>query len=214
MKDTEKNMPYFIMSHVFAAISMATLGALMYKDSRSEEIDVVSSVNGKTYKVLRVGNFKEAADMLAALEDKARAFVDAASKKYPKDDNIRRIKKYWTGTITEIPQSDTIAYAIDKKELYMCIRDSTGRVQKLDDLLFVLLHELSHIMNPSWGHDESFWKQFKRTLEIANELGYLPYRDYDNYSVSVCGKNITSNPMTCVVRGECYSELKPIRPNY
>jgi hypothetical protein len=200
------------MSLAFAAISIATLGALVYKNNRQAEVDVVSPVNGKTYRVIQNGNYQEAADMLAALEDKARAFIDAASIAYPKDTNIKRIKKYWTGTITEIPQSETIAYAIEKKELYMCIRDAANKVQQLDDLFFVLLHELSHIMNPSYGHDDPFWRQFKRTLEIANKLGYLPYKDYDNYSVEVCGKQISSNPMTCVQRGECYSELKVLRP--
>jgi hypothetical protein len=200
------------MSLAFAAISIATLGALVYKNNIQPEVDVVSPVNGKTYRVIQSGNYRAAADMLATLENKARAFIDAASIAYPEDTNIKRIKKYWTGTITEIPQSETIAYAIEKKELYMCIRDATNKVQHIDDLLFVLLHELSHIMNPSYGHDDAFWRQFKRTLEIANKLGYLPYKDYDNYSVEVCGKQISSNPMTCVQRGECYSELRVLRP--
>ena len=200
------------MSLAFAAISVATLGALVYKNNKQPEIDVLSPVNGKTYRVIQTGNYQEAADMLAMLEDKARTFIDAATTSYPNDSNIKRIKKYWTGTITEIPQSETIAYAIEKKELYMCIRDVTNKVQQLDDLFFVLLHELSHIMNPSYGHDDPFWRQFKRTLEIANKLGHLPYKDYDDYSVTVCGKQISSNPMTCVKKGECYSELKPLRP--
>ena len=203
------------MSITFAAISLATLGALVYKNAEPQTSNIVSSVNGKTYRVRNTGNLENdhaAADMLATLENRARKFIGAATIAYPKDGNIKRIKKYWTGTITEIPQTETIAYAIEKKELYLCVRDSTGVVQQEDDLLFVLLHELSHIMNPSYGHDDSFWSQFKRTLEIANKLGYLPFKDYDTYSVSVCGKTITSNPMTCVKRGKCKSELAPIRP--
>jgi hypothetical protein len=203
------------MSITFAAISLATLGALVFKNAETQTSDIVSTVNGKTYRVMNTGNVDNdhaAADMLATLENRARKFIHTASVSYPKDTNLKRIKKYWTGTITEIPQTETIAYAIEKKELYMCVRDSTGAVQQEDDLLFVLLHELSHIMNPSYGHDEAFWSQFKRTLEIANKMGYLPYKDYDTYSVTVCGKVITSNPMTCVNKGTCKSELGPIRP--
>jgi hypothetical protein len=200
------------MSLAFAAISLATLGALVYRDRLNDTTDVVSPVNGKTYKVMKSGDYRAAADMLATLEDRARAFIDAATVAYPSDPNIRRIKKYWTGTITEIPQTETIAYAIEKKELYLCIRNAQNEIQSEDDLFFVLLHELSHIMNPSYGHDDSFWRQFKRTLEIANKLGYLPFKNYDDYSVTVCGKTISSNPMTCVVKGECFSELRPLRP--
>jgi hypothetical protein len=195
----------------FVAIALGTLGALVYKNRTPEE-SVVSLVNGRKYSVVKTGDYRSAADQLARLEDKARAFIEAATTAYPDDRNVRRIQKHWTGTISEIPQTETIAYAIEKKELYMCVRDAKGEVQSLDDLLFVLLHELSHIMNETYGHGDDFWKQFKKTLEMANKLGYLPYKDYDSYSVKVCGKQISSNPMTCVNRGECYSELKPIRP--
>ena len=199
------------MSLTFVTVALGTLGALVYKD-KPEEITVESPVNGKKYRVLKKGEYLAAANVLATLEDKSRAFISAAGKEYPRDQNIRRIQTYWTGSISEIPQSDTIAYAMDKKDLFMCIRDSQGELQNIDDLFFVLLHELSHVMNPTYGHDSVFWKQFKKTLEIANKLGYLPYKDYDARSVVVCGKEINSNPMTCVKRRECFSELRPIRP--
>lgn len=202
------------MSLVFTSIALTTLGALVFKESIESygKTEVISSVNNKKYAVIQKGDYVAAANMLAALEDKARAFIAAASEKYPNDKTIWRIQKYWTGTITEIPQSETIAYALDKKDLFMCVRDNAGNVQELDDLLFVLLHELSHIMNSTYGHDNQFWKQFKKTLEMANKLGYLPYKNYDDYSVTVCGKTINANPATCVFNGQCESELSPIRP--
>ena len=201
------------MSFVFATVALGTLGALIYKDKVDDNtVDVKSSINGKTYKVLNSGDTLAAADTLAVLENKARDFVAKASKSYPTDSQIRRITKYWTGTLSEIPQSDTIAYALEKKDVFICVRDSAGNVQDIDDLFFVLLHELSHIQNDTYGHDDKFWNQFKKTLEIANKLGCLPYKDYDNYHVTVCGKVISSNPMTCVAKGECFSELKKIKP--
>lgn len=202
------------MAAVFTIISLSTLGALVFKENmdKSGKIDVMSTVNNKKYAVIRTGNYVAAADMLASLEDKAREFIAAASAKYPADKTIKRIQKYWTGTISEIPQSETIAYALEKRDLFMCVRDDAGNVQKLDDLLFVLLHELSHVMNTSYGHDASFWKQFKKTLEMANKLGFLAYKNYDNYSVMVCGKQINANPSTCVFNGSCESELSDITP--
>jgi hypothetical protein len=200
------------MSITFAAISLATLGALVYKNHAATRT-VVSPVNGKSYVVIDTGNYEGAANMLARLEDASRSFIDAAIAAYPQDTRMRRVKKLWTGTLSEIPQSDTIAYTIEKRTLYICVRDAAGNIQNFEDLMFVLLHELSHMMNPSFGHDDSFWTQFKKTLEIANQLGYLPYKDYDDYSVTVCGKTITSNPMSCVAKGECFSSLRPLRPN-
>ena len=206
------------MAAVFTVISLTTLGALVFKDTleKSGKIDVISNVNKKKYPVIRTGRYMEAADMLASLEEKARDFIKEASAKYPNDPAIARIKEYWTGSLTEIPQSDTIAYALEKKNLFMCVRDNLGNVQKLYDLFFVLLHELSHLANVTYGHNDSFWKQFKRMLEMANKLGHLPYANYDEYSVQVCGKIINSNPASCVFNGSCESELSditPIRPS-
>jgi len=195
----------------FATIALGTLGALIFRN-HIENAEVVSPINNKKYRVLKRENYIDAANTLAVLEDRARMFIIEATAKYPDDVTLKRIQKYWTGTISEIPQSETIAYALEKKDLFMCVRDDNGNIQNTDDLLFVLLHELSHIMNSSYGHDERFWKQFKKVLEMANDLGYLPYENYDQKSVKVCGKTITSNPATCVFNGTCVSELKPIRP--
>lgn len=199
------------MAAVFTTIIAGTLGALVFANN-VRRVNVV--VNAKTYKVIKSGDYLKAAKMLSDLEKRARSFISTAAVEYPKDITIKRIQRYWTGTITEIPQSETIAYALDKKDLFMCVRCKDGNIQNIDDLMFVLLHELSHIMNSTFGHDDAFWKQFKKVLEMANVLGYLPFEDYDAKSVTVCGKVITSNPASCVFNGKCDSELtmRPIRP--
>ena len=131
------------MSFVFASVALGTLGALIYKDRlQTNTVEVKSNANGKTYKVLNTGNVEEAADTLATLENKARTFIDKASRAFPEDKQVKRVIKYWTGTLGEIPQSDTIAYALEKKDVFICVRDSTGKIQDIDDLFFVLLHEL------------------------------------------------------------------------
>ena len=99
------------MSLTFAAISLATLGALVYKNHPATRT-VVSPVNGKKYEVIDTGNYQEAANMLARLEDASRSFIDDAIAAYPADAHMKRVKKYWTGTLSEIPQVDTIAYTI------------------------------------------------------------------------------------------------------
>jgi len=201
------------MSIVFSSIALTTLGALIFKDSleKSADVHIISNVNGKKYAVLPGGDTAAAADMLATLENKTRDFFAAAIEKYPKDLTIKKIQNQF-GTLTEIPQADTIAYTLDKKDLFICLRDKAGNFQDIDDLFFVLLHELAHLTNSSYGHDEKFWKQFKKILEMAVELGYLPYKNYENHSVVVCGKTINSNPSSCVFKGSCESELSPIRP--
>ena len=197
------------MAFVIAA-ALTGLGALAYMNStRTRTTVVVSRVNGKKYNVVPSEDMQSAADTLAVLETRAKDFIRKVSEAFPNDSlKVSR----WSGTISEIRGEGTIAYALDKTDIYMCIRDSNGVIQDIDDLFFVLLHELSHVSNKTYGHGDDFWKQFKRTLEIASHLGALSYKNYDKYHVDVCGKTISSNPMTCVMKKECFSELRPLRP--
>jgi hypothetical protein len=197
------------MSMEFAKTALGSIGAFVYgkMNKISNTVDVVSHVNGKTYRVLASGDVQFAADTLAFLEKRAKEFLEKALYMFPSDEGVRRIKERWTGTIGEIDGSDSIAYSIDKENVYMCIRDPKGSFENQDDLLFVLLHELSHIENTNYGHDDDFWRNFKKTLEIANKLGYLHFKNYDRKNVMICGKKVTSNPVTCVFENRCASEL-------
>ena len=95
----------------------------------------------------------------------------------------------------------------------MCLRDAdTGRFANADDLFFVLLHELSHIANEKYGHGPEFWDEFRTVLELANKTGDLGYASYETRPITVCGKTITSNPLTCVVEGACPSALPAALP--
>ena len=197
------------MSLVFTAVALSTLGALVYRDRADSTVNVVSGVNGKTYRVMPLPDRQRAADALAALEDRAKRFLKAAAVKYPQE---LAHATTWSGTISEIPKGDAIAYTIEKRDVFMCIRDEDGKIHPIDDLFFVFLHEISHINNATYGHGDDFWKRFKNILEISDALGYLKYKNYDMRTVNVCGQDISSNPLTCVKTGRCESDLRPIRP--
>jgi hypothetical protein len=203
------------MSLVFATVALGTLGALIYKNNIEETpgVSIVSNMNNKKYKVVPGNDRQSAADTLATLEIKTNNFIKKASVMFPNDPHIQKLKSGWSGKISEIPMSDTIAYALGKEDVFICLRDERGKIQDIDDLFFVLLHELSHVSNSSYGHDDNFWKNFRRTLEIADKTGDLPYKNYDTFPTVVCGKSISSSPMTCVVEGTCRSEIHPLRPS-
>jgi hypothetical protein len=170
-------------------------------------------VNGKTYHVIPSGNIQKAADTLALLENHAKDFLGKIDASMYDDTTFFKKTSRWSGTISEIPiSSESIAYSLDKTDIFMCIRDQDGHIHEFDDLFFVLLHEIAHTQNDTYGHDDGFWKVFKQLLELANKVGALRFKNYDRQSVVVCGKRIESNPMSCVVERECFSELRPIRP--
>ena len=169
-----------------------------------------STVNGRTYKVQKVGNTQKAANALASIEDQLRFFVHTApSLLSGPDQRLRRLQDNWDGTLSEIEHHQKpIAYTKGKKSIHLCIRDEQGVVQQQNALMFVALHELSHVAEPSYnGHDSSFWKTFKFILELAAKLGIYQEKDHAKEGTTVCQKKLGSSPLTCVMQGTCGSEL-------
>jgi hypothetical protein len=66
----------------------------------------------------------------------------------------------------------------------------------IDDntLMFVAIHELSHIMTKSIGHKTEFWQNFKFLLENAKESGIHTPVDYKKEPKEYCGMTIHDNP--------------------
>jgi hypothetical protein len=96
-------------------------------------------------------------------------------------------------------RSRETAYTVNKGDaLYVCLRDR-GRPEALvdyDTLLFVYLHELSHIAaHDVWGHGEKFWETFKFVLEEAVVAGVYRPVDYSKKPTVYCGLDITYNPL-------------------
>ena len=61
-------------------------------------------------------------------------------------------------------------------------------------LMFVAIHELSHIATKSVGHKQEFWDNFKFLLENAKECGVHSPVDYKNKPTQYCGMDIKDNP--------------------
>ncbi len=88
----------------------------------------------------------------------------------------------------------TTAYTDDKKYLYLCMRDKNGHLYDINTLLFVALHELSHMAKDSWGHNPEYWRMFKLLLHNAREAGIYVPTDYARHNINYCGIDLTSNP--------------------
>ena len=61
-------------------------------------------------------------------------------------------------------------------------------------LMFVAIHELSHVMTKSIGHNSEFWENFKFLLENAKEFGIHQPVDYKEKPREYCGMKIHDNP--------------------
>lgn len=112
---------------------------------------------------------------------------------------VNRILTNWNPEVLfESPPSveGTTSYTIAKGEkTVFCLRDKVNeRLHQLDDMLFVALHELSHMGDLKWGHNKSFWEIFKFVLIQAKESGIYEPIDYVKNPVVYCGLTVNYNP--------------------
>jgi hypothetical protein len=173
----------------------------IYKESDHFNLRcIISDVNGNTYCVRDRNKLQLAADKLATINIRMNELVEHLKEKYPERDNVKRlVKGYNPRKIYEtLPTSEYTAYSENKGEkLAFCLdteKNSKGRLIDINTLMYVALHELSHIATKSIGHNDEFWTNFKFIIKEAKELNIYNPIDYKKEPSRYCGMNITDNP--------------------
>ena len=132
-------------------------------------------------------------------------FINNSNSDDPKLQELRTIitplftdpNKIFTGRLESLNDRDILSeiniyvgrksYTINKKNIYMCLKDEKGNYYNNMNLLFVLIHEISHCINNGIGHNLDFQETFDELLQWAVEKGvYDPsvpmIANYCNYS--------------------------------
>jgi len=184
-------------------VIVGIVGLCIYIYLSSDEFQlkcIVSTVDGNKYCVREREKVQDAADMLAKVNTKCKQLVNYTNQKYGEKDNVKRlVNGYNPKKIMEtLPTSEYTAFSENKGEkLAFCLnRDKKGESNMIDEhtLMFVAIHELSHIATKSVGHKQEFWDNFKFLLENAKECGVHSPVDYKNKPAQYCGMDIKDNP--------------------
>ena len=161
---------------------------------------IISDVNGNKYCVRDRAKLTMSADKLANVNVKLNKLVKYLGEKYPEKENVKRIiERYDPKKIYEtLPTSEYTAYSENKGEkLAFCLdteKNSKGRLIDDNTLMYVALHELSHIASVSIGHNDEFWSNFKFLITHAKNINIYNPVDYKKNNARYCGMNITDNP--------------------
>ena len=161
---------------------------------------IISDVNGNKYCVRDRNKLELAADKLANVNIKLNKLVKHLGEKYPQKDNVKRlVKGYNPKKIYEtLPTSEYTAYSENKGEkLAFCLdteKNNNGKLIDINTLMYVALHELSHVASKSIGHNDEFWDNFKFLITESKEIGIYNPVDYKNNNTKYCGMTITDNP--------------------
>uniref|UniRef100_A0A6C0AD47 Uncharacterized protein n=1 Tax=viral metagenome TaxID=1070528 RepID=A0A6C0AD47_9ZZZZ len=169
--------------------------------NKSNLVYIKSDIDGSEYMV-DPDSSEKSANYLANIRKKLELFRDYIKESDFEPDNmkyaVKQLKDKFTDRtiIAETPHdSSNTSYTINKGEkISFCLRSKkTGNLHEFNKLMYVGLHEISHIACDEEGHTEKFWYIFENFAEKAIEFGLYKKIDFDNDPQEYCGMTITSS---------------------
>jgi len=182
-------------------IAGAALGAYHLKKDKYEMAYIESSIDKNKYLVRNMKDKQEAADRLANIRAKLLRLMKNLEQTYNDRPFVKQILKNFDANperFTEsTPDASYTSYSVNKGEkIFMCLRQRDDKENLVDDniLIFVALHEMSHIGTSSIGHTKEFWNHFAWLLQKAEAIDIYKYQDFAAHPVEYCGVHITDSP--------------------
>ena len=183
---------------VGSGIALALLGNRGPKRTTA----VRSKLDGNTYNVQNLPDQQEACERMA----KIRANLEKLVEHYKSDPSAMadpRVKimvdRFNPANMVENDvDADTTSYSENKGEvIVVCLRDKRHPYPFADEntVMFVLLHEMAHLMTTTIGHTPEFWTNFKRILQDAIQCGIYTQVNYSRQPTPYCGMTITDSPL-------------------
>ncbi len=185
---------------VFIIIIISIIFFLSYESNFSDLTYVKSSLDNTNYLVRNRDDKNEAANMLATIKSNLTKLVEHLKENNISDPRIQRlVAKFQPNNISEsLPGTSYTSYSVNKGEkIVFCIRskDKDEKLEDVNTMMFVAIHEIAHIMTKSVGHTEEFWENMKYLLEKGIKIGVYQKVDYKNNPREYCGVKITDSPL-------------------
>jgi predicted metal-dependent hydrolase len=184
----------FIVSLILLIIFLT-----IYWINRKNGLYIKSNIDEHYYYVSDLPNKQEIADLLAKTKlniKKLLNYLNAHQNPKYKDYVDRLNDKINSVSIIENTSKNLYtSYSVNKgEELVICVRSrKTGELHNINLIMYVVLHEIAHIMCPEYGHGELFQKIFKYITKSATECGLYHPIDFKNNPTEYCGLTINSN---------------------
>lgn len=163
--------------------------------------DITSDVDGKEYVVRKSwsrSNMVEAANYLAGLAARVDRLVEFMSAHgVPSAEVAERLRDRWSRCMLREtgPRSSKLGVTVDKdREIQLCIRNPRGGFEDPNMSMFVVLHELAHVMSVSYDHEPEFYENFDAVTKAAVQIGVYEPEDFTKTPRSYCGAEISNTP--------------------
>lgn len=183
-------------------IGAGVLLALMSQRGPANLVTVKSQVDGNEYRVQNLPDKQEAADLMAQIHTNLETLInhyksDPATIADPRVKTM--IERFNPNNMMENDINDgSTSYSENKGEkIVVCLREKTQGYPLVDEntIMFVILHEMAHLMTTTIGHTPEFWTNFRRILNDASGIGVYQPINYSKSPVNYCGMTITDTPL-------------------
>lgn len=164
----------------------------LYK--KREIVTLKSTVDNQIYIVRKLPDAKDAANKLAIINQKVLRLIASLDESKEGVDDLQ--KNYNPRSLSEtIDGAKYTSYSVNKGEkISICIRSKDNVMVDDNTVLFVVIHELAHVMTDEIGHTPLFWSNMKYLLEEAERIGIYKPINYEKEPVQYCGMEINTTP--------------------
>ena len=180
---------------------MTSMVKNLFGGSNYPTVFIRSTVDGREYKVRDLPDKQRAADLLATLRMRLGTLMDSLAEAFPNKPQVQRLQQNFKADpnrfLESTPDAEHTSYSVNKGEsVHFCLRQRDGSEQIVDDniMMFVALHEMSHMITKSIGHDQEFWNNFGWLLREAEQRKLYRPTDFKSHPVMYCGVTITDAP--------------------
>jgi hypothetical protein len=163
---------------------------------------IKSTFDSREYYVQDKDDALEAANLIGQIREKIITLIEHLKKSYPNDERTQRLSNNYRENSLKEGVSDPryTSYSVNKgEEIVLCIRNK-DKLMELNTMIFVVLHELSHLASESIGHTDEFWTNFRWILEESINIGVYKHQEFNKKSIEYCGMSITSSPLDYVTK--------------
>ena len=189
------------LNYTFISVLILLCVILFIKNLNNSSTNVkVYTTSGKYYYVNDIDSIDLKQDKAIILEklnkDISTLLIKLKEENLHKKPNVSKLYTNWSGFIEELNEMESetsFAYNINKGEqIAVCLTNKkTGKLNEYNDVLYVILHELAHVMTQKYDHNKEFWDNFNFLVDFTNKHNIYNKIDYSKNPKSFCNSTIT-----------------------
>lgn len=169
--------------------------------NRSEVSAITSDFDHREYLVLNLDDKDEAAYLLSVISKRIDMLKDYLQEI---QDDVPEYKPYIKQLIEKsrnmriqenAPGTNYTSYTLNKGEMMaICCRSAKdGSIHDINIVMYVVLHELSHVACPEVNHTPLFKEIFKFLVQVAASIKLYKHIDYKLDPHEYCGVTVNEN---------------------